>query len=368
MRIRLTSPLFSIGAAFVIALVVSAQEPAAPDVVTDEIGIETLFDTDGIVPGHLRDAGFDQFVDLKLLGEALNDQDAAALCDLALQLINGEQALLRAHKSIKARTVLDVALRYAVAKKDRATLDRMAKIADKLNDTELKQQVSASQPLLAAARSPGISVKLDELDVNDVLTYQSYSKEILRARALQDKEDLEALKAGLVDSPILSATLRSQIGKDIDQAIKDTQAPKSAEELEALRLLSAANRDSNKSDVRNSVAKGWAAIAYGKEVEHSEYGKLVIAMATGTVGVYMADMVKSSSKELGTSAVMQAIMKRRTMIAAGKFVCQSEIATYDHWKYIVIKIPNPNTGKFVEAKKKINIPSTHQPYIRWKRK
>jgi hypothetical protein len=366
MKVRMITPLFSLGAALVMALVVNAQEPAAPDAaVADEPAIEESVDLAGGVPEHVRDAGFTPFVDLLLLGEALNDQDPAALCDVGLQLVDGERALLRPHRGIKARTVFDIALRFAVAKKDRESLERLTKIAEKLGDSELKQMISASQPLLAAARSPGVSVKLEDLDVNDVLTYQSYTKEILRARALQDIEDLEAMKAGLEESPNMSGAMRAQIGKDIDQAIKDAQAPKSPEELEALRALAAAARDSNKGDVRSSVSKGWLAVAWGKEIDHVEYLKLAGSMASGTVGVYLSGLVRDSAATLGTSVVIQAIKKRGQTFGAGKFVCQAGIATYDHWKYLVVK--NPITGKTVK-KVKTNLPNTHQPYIRWKRK
>src|SRR5687768_6483297 len=99
MRIRMISPLFSIGAALMMALVVNAQEPAVElDAGDDVAGIEELLGTEGGVPERLRDAGFSSYVDLELLGQALNDQDAAALCDVGLQLIDGERALLRAHK------------------------------------------------------------------------------------------------------------------------------------------------------------------------------------------------------------------------------------------------------------------------------
>ena len=340
------------------------EKPAAtsadPAPAADVGGLEGLVPDGAVgdeIPEQFQDAGFAKFVDLKALARALSDQDAGLALDVGLQLAEGERVLMRPHKVIKAATVLDVALRFAQAKGDKDTLARLGKAAVAYKMDDLAGRVTKVQALPPAVRATGPSVAIGTLTPDDVVNYAAYQKQILLARSIGDKEDLQALRNGLDDAD-LSPALKGQIAKDIDAALKETPDPKSPEDIEALRALAGAARDTNKGDVQNSVRNGWLAVAWGKEIDFFEYVKLVTAMATGTIGVYLADLARSSAATLGMSVVLQAVKNAGRTFGAGQFVCVAGIATYNHWKYIKV-------GGF---KKKISGPNTHQPYIKWKRK
>jgi len=113
----------------------------------------------------------------------------------------------------------------------------------------------------------------------------------------------------------------------------------------------------NKDEVRGNVKNGWT-VAWGKEVDHIEYGKLAAAMATGTTGAYLSNLLKDSAATLGKEVVIKALKNRGQTFKAGRFEVQAGIATYKHWTME----RNLFTGKMV----KVPRPNTHQPYVRWR--
>src|SRR5438309_1123415 len=46
------------------------------------------------IPPPLQESAFERYVDLRLLGQALSSQNPGLLCDVALQLAEGERVLL----------------------------------------------------------------------------------------------------------------------------------------------------------------------------------------------------------------------------------------------------------------------------------
>src|SRR5262249_59130687 len=94
---------------------------------------------------EFRDPAFDRYVDLTLLQEALASRDSAQVADVALQLAEGERILLRPHKAVKADKLLALAVRLAAKMQDRATLDRLAKMATARGDKGLATQIEAAR-------------------------------------------------------------------------------------------------------------------------------------------------------------------------------------------------------------------------------
>jgi hypothetical protein len=315
------------------------------------------------VPERLQDAGFERFIDLKQLGQAINDQDASLICDIALQLVEGEKVLMRPHRTVKSQFLFSLAVRIAAEKRDRDAMDRLSKIAEARNSAEMRAQIQSSSKLLGVSRSSGSAFAIDQLAPQDVIEYDAYRREIAIGRALGDKDDLEALKNGLADNDRLSDAVRTQITKEIDEASKAAVAPDSPETTAALRSLLASSRSTNKKDVQASIKHGWAAVAWGKEIDEVEYAKLVSSIVTWTVPAYLADLVRESARYLGVDVVKKALQHRGKTFGAGKFVCQGGIATYSYWEYITIH--NPLGSDF---KKKVSRPNHHQPFVRWKRK
>ena len=81
------------------------------------------------IPDELQDRAFDQYVDMVRLQEAWDRLSAAALADAGLQLAEGERVLFRSHKALPADAVLKAAANIAVEKRDKQTLERLAKAA-----------------------------------------------------------------------------------------------------------------------------------------------------------------------------------------------------------------------------------------------
>jgi hypothetical protein len=59
-----------------------------------------------IIPSELDDPAYRQYVDIRLLQQALKDSDSQLLTDVVLQLEEGERVLMRSHKAIPAVDVL----------------------------------------------------------------------------------------------------------------------------------------------------------------------------------------------------------------------------------------------------------------------
>ena len=307
-----------------------------------------------IVPEGLRDPGFDRFINLSQVSEALGAMDANLMCDLALQLRQGELVLGRAHSGLSSTTLFDVALRFAVQKKDKEAVKRLASIGDATNG--LKTKVEAVKPLIESARATGPMVALDSLNPTEIETYQSYQIEIGKAAAIGDKEDLQALLAGLSEVEELSDATRKELGKNIQEAIASVPTL-SESELQTLQMLSAVSRDTNKGEIQNSLRSGGWTVAFGNEINHLEYAKLVACIASGTVGACLADLARASASAIGMEVFIKAMKNRGQIFNAGKLKVQGNIATYNHWQIV-------NLGGI---KKKIPYPNTHQPYVRWKR-
>jgi hypothetical protein len=161
------------------------------------------------------DPGFARYVDYGLLLKAYAGMNPELLTDVGLQLAEGERILLRPHKAFPADAILNLAVKAAVEKKDKGTLDRLAKVAEKRDSAALKSQVAAAQKLGGQSRAidPALLVSLDEMTPAQFLVYQELVRELRRARILGDRETMERLAKQATAATALPDKKRDYLAK-----------------------------------------------------------------------------------------------------------------------------------------------------------
>ena len=146
---------------------------------------------------NFADPAFDRYVDIAALGAAWENQDAAALTDAALQLAEGEKALFRSHSAFTAKDVFAKALAVAADQKDKATLERLDRIAKASGDNEFATKVTQTARLSAESRSilpnPTHLKIADDIEKTNHF-YFDMSDLISRIRVSGDKKGLAILR------------------------------------------------------------------------------------------------------------------------------------------------------------------------------
>jgi len=210
--------------------------PAAPDV--------TVAD--------LRDPAFDRYADLALLGRAWAELNPELMADVGLQLQEGERILLRPRKGLSADEVLGMAAQLASEKGDKATLDRLAKAADRSGDQGLAARVASAQKLASAARDadPALSVSVETTAPDDFALYQAYCQDVRAARLVGDAHGLDQIDKELSDTKAMPPAHVAAL-KKLTAAARDAlprkdpgESPKPGTKLaHTLGLLANASRD-----------------------------------------------------------------------------------------------------------------------------
>jgi hypothetical protein len=213
---------------------VSKQPAHGPDML-DTLPPWDVFD-------ELADPAFDRYVDLELLGAAWADLDTAALTDVGLQLAEGERILMRPHKAISAGKVLQMAARLAGEAKDTATLDRLARAAERLADKDLETLVKTAQLLAKKTRAIlSVMIPLDQLTGDAVRLFQGYAEDIRTAKLAGDRSTLESIEKELKELPELGpkqVAFLKKLTAEAKAALPEKQDP----QTELLNLLAAESR------------------------------------------------------------------------------------------------------------------------------
>jgi hypothetical protein len=147
------------------------------------------------LPLEVQDPAFESHADLLALGEAWHELNPAALADVGLQFAAGESILLRPHKALSARAILSMAVQLASERQDKATLDRLAKAAERLGDQELTIRIATAQKLAGTARAldPAFTLSVEEVQPGDFALYRAYMRDIEAARLGGDRKELERI-------------------------------------------------------------------------------------------------------------------------------------------------------------------------------
>lgn len=195
-------------------------------------------------PLELHDPAYEQYVNMSSVGAAWQKQDAAALADGALQLLEGERILLRPHSKLPADKVLELAAKIATENHDAATLERLKKAAEVHGKKQLASQLAAAGKLGGAARSDeGLSISVEEVSPEEFFAFRDYADRIRAARIAGEAVTLENLKDEISGSEQLQPKLREHL---LAQVAKTSAAlPKDGvpdEAIAALTRLGGASR------------------------------------------------------------------------------------------------------------------------------
>lgn len=189
--------------------------------------------------GDLDDPGFDRYVDLILLGRAWDQLDPVLLTDCAMQLAEGERILMRSHKAVSSKQLLELAAKVAAEKRDTATLDRLANVCNATKNTAALEQVTAARKLASASRAidPAMSVSATETTPDQLAIYQATINGVKGAGMLGDVHYFDGLEEGLNDKQSVLTNLseaqrnhlkkimgvaRSSMPKESDSSLSDT--------------------------------------------------------------------------------------------------------------------------------------------------
>ena len=142
------------------------------------------------------DAGFDRHVDVVLLGQAWSEMDPALLTDVALQMVEAERVLLRPHKYLPAEKLLAAAAKVASEKRDAPSLDRLSKIAARMENKALAGQILAAKKLAGESRAfdAALSFPVAKASVEAFAAYSNFVKDIETAKIIGDHDELERMK------------------------------------------------------------------------------------------------------------------------------------------------------------------------------
>jgi hypothetical protein len=175
---------------------------------------------DSPIPATLKDPAFSRYVDLALVRTALTERDPAILCDVALQLAEGERVLLRSHKGLPSSRVFTIALEVATQAGDKATLARLAKTFKAQKNNDLAMLADAALKVGGKARrvDSSLLVSPDSMSVEGLVLYRSFLEQIKLAKTLKDREKLEELEKSIASLPDLGDTQRKALKKMITAA------------------------------------------------------------------------------------------------------------------------------------------------------
>jgi len=203
-------------------------------------------DKDAPLPEGVEDAAFARFVDLALVRKAVVTRDAALLCDVALQLAEGERVLLRPHAGLPSGRLFRLALQAATEKRDLKTLDRVGEAAKARKMDDLAKLLPAARMLAGKARrlDTGLMVSADSMSVEALLAYRAYLEQLNVAVSLNDRTRLEGMEASLSRLEGLSDSQRASIKQRIGDAKASLgdKSDKADEGDELLRKLAGSSR------------------------------------------------------------------------------------------------------------------------------
>jgi hypothetical protein len=194
------------------------------------------------LPADLQDPAFTRYVDLGLLRQAIEHNDAALATDVALQLLNGEEVLLREHRALSAAHAIQLASRIAGDTGDAASLQRLAKAARKTGDLALIGQIETLVKLGKTSRSagPDLKVSVQNTSPDQLALFNSVVQQIDVAQRVGDGERLAKLEQfvkGLNDFP------QDQKQHLLDRIAKAREKPETPSKAsETLKKLTSASR------------------------------------------------------------------------------------------------------------------------------
>jgi len=222
-----------VASAFIVARPVHADEPAASPIPASAEPSD-----------EFQDSAFERFVDIRLIGPAIMERDAGLLADVALQLAESERVLRRQHKSgVTAKSLLAKAALLAADKQDKATLERLTRVASTLGNKELSAQLAALEKAggVSRAADPALTVSLDAVTIETVVRLKGILDAIKQAELIGDGEWLDAVERKLKDAPDITDAQTTALAKLIENA-RDGMPAEGTGEIDPVAKLAGASR------------------------------------------------------------------------------------------------------------------------------
>ena len=198
------------------------------------------------IPENLRDPAFDRYVDLALLCQAWDDEDASALADVALQLREGERILMRPRRGFSSQQLLLEAARIAAETNEKDALQRLGKIAETLGSAELKVKVAGAEKLAGQSRAtdPALQVSIAEMTPEDFAELWECWHEIQDASLTGDTVTLKEIQDELADNSSIPEKQKKYLQKLLQEGQAAAAAmPESQKQLnQSLGKLSDSSR------------------------------------------------------------------------------------------------------------------------------
>ena len=175
---------------------------------------------------EMYDEDFAKHVDLRMLGVAWQTLDAKLMTDVALQLREAERVLGRKHPKITSDQILKLAGKAAADSDDKATLERLARVAQASGNSAEVNEMKQMKSLAAASRAlKGDLINIPMFSANDVNNgaIAAFANTILQIRAAKvaaDKDTLKDLAEGTDLLSSLSDDHRSRLKGLIDDAME----------------------------------------------------------------------------------------------------------------------------------------------------
>jgi hypothetical protein len=171
-----------------------------------------------IIPADLDAAPFSRHVDLLLFGVAWDRQDAALMTDLGLQLADGERTLMRPHKALKSDQVLELSAYLAGERRDKITLARLAKAAEKRGDKRLRVIVVRQAQEANVVDSHPLADAIEDLSPAALEMHKAAIRRIRAARLAGSHQGLERLDKYFDSQTYLHKAQQEHIDKAIARA------------------------------------------------------------------------------------------------------------------------------------------------------
>jgi hypothetical protein len=160
--------------------------------------------------------------------------------------------------------------------------------------------------------------------------------------------------------------------------------------LAAFAAAPAMAQDSNRDQVRATVASGGWNVVWGVTLNEAEYAKASLSLYNGTFSAYFdnllqrnIDKFRANAPGVTASAVSSTIQKafkdRGKTFRVGKIGVKAGLATYNRWYNTSMQVPDGTERykikgpwgtwtygyrpKFKTVRKQIPLPNHHQPYV-----
>jgi hypothetical protein len=293
---------------------------------------------------EIQDPGFDRFVDLKYFRDALATQNAPALCDVALQLSEGERVLLRPYKGLPALRVFKLAIRVAGDRRDTPTLLRLEKAVKARGDKELAEKLEIALTLAKASRRNDSGLEQGSAEV--VLLFRSFQNEIKVARSVSDVKELDRLKEAVGNVSEMSEKQRTHLVKLINEA-REAASGEADDGDDMLRKLASASRSSDRAQQEAELRRSSRAILIGVEAP------------------VLTDEIKDLMKQAGTvdRKVFEAHAKKMELDAAAMLTDHKYDEKGDVLVCGVITVKAWSMTGVGAERKRVALPSRYVPYF-----